>query len=153
MNDPATRATRAHPVTAPLAACGAILAALAFVGLARSVELGAEPATVDPSRQLDPASRNQATPPRAPHSGPDSSQTARLLDGRRIDVNRASVAELQLLPRIGPTLAARIVEERERSGAFRDLADLGRVRGIGPRTLERLAPLATAEPMPDHAAR
>jgi competence protein ComEA len=63
-------------------------------------------------------------------------------------VNRATVEELQLLPRIGPTLAARIIEERERGGPFRTLHDLTRVRGIGPRTVERLAPLAEVGDVP-----
>lgn len=57
----------------------------------------------------------------------------------RIDLNTAPEAELGLLPRIGPTLAKRIVEERETNGPFADLDDLAeRVRGIGPRTVERV---------------
>ncbi len=61
----------------------------------------------------------------------------------RIDPNRASAAELELLPRIGPTIAAAIIEKRERATsqpAFRSLADLDAVRGIGPVTLEQIAP-------------
>ena len=62
---------------------------------------------------------------------------------RRIDVNSATAAELQLLPRIGPALAQRIVEYRKQHGPFRALHDLERVKGIGPRTIERLEPLIT----------
>lgn len=56
-----------------------------------------------------------------------------------IDVNVASEGDLERLPRIGPALAARIVEHRP----YRTIDDLGRVPGIGPRTIERLAPLVT----------
>lgn len=55
-----------------------------------------------------------------------------------VDVNRASAAELQALPGIGPAIAGRIVEHREEVGRFRRVADLIRVRGIGPVKLERI---------------
>lgn len=57
-----------------------------------------------------------------------------------IDINRADVSELQLLPGIGPAKAAAIVATRERMGAFRTVDDLLEVNGIGPATLERLRP-------------
>ncbi|MDX2199217.1 MAG: helix-hairpin-helix domain-containing protein [Phycisphaerae bacterium] len=58
----------------------------------------------------------------------------------RIDVNRAEVAELALLPQIGPTRAEAIVAERAaRGGAgFRSLEDLGAIRGIGPVALRAI---------------
>jgi competence ComEA-like helix-hairpin-helix protein len=63
---------------------------------------------------------------------------------RMIDVNSASVAELQLLPGIGPTLARRIAADRAANGPFASLEDLGRVPGIGPLTVERISVLAEA---------
>jgi competence protein ComEA len=57
----------------------------------------------------------------------------------RIDVTRASSAELQQLPGIGPKLSQRIVETRQKK-AFRSVDDLRRVPGIGPKILERLRP-------------
>lgn len=68
------------------------------------------------------------------------------LSSSRIDVNRASAAELALLPGIGPALAGRIVEDRERNGPFATLDDLVRVRGIGPAILAGLADEAFAGP-------
>lgn len=126
---------RARRFSAPLAASGALLAALAVVGLARGYERSRD---VPPL----PTPTASATAP-APASAP---QVARLVEGQRLDLNRATAEELQLLPRIGPRLADRILEEREHGGPFRSLRDLTRVRGIGPRTVERLAPLAEVVP-------
>ncbi|MBA4039581.1 MAG: hypothetical protein C0468_04545 [Planctomyces sp.] len=55
-----------------------------------------------------------------------------------LDINTASAAELELLPGIGPALAARIVEHRATRGRFVSVEDLDEVRGIGPKTMERL---------------
>lgn len=57
----------------------------------------------------------------------------------RVDLNRASAAELDALPGIGPVLAGRIVAHRERVGAFRSTDDLLAVPGIGPKLHARLA--------------
>jgi competence protein ComEA len=62
-----------------------------------------------------------------------------------VNVNTASAAELERLPGVGPSLAARIVEHREKNGAFKAVDDLLLVRGIGEKSLERMRPfLATS---------
>lgn len=58
----------------------------------------------------------------------------------RIDPNRASVAELQVLPGVGPERAAAIVLERIRAGPFARVDDLLRVRGLGPAGVAAMAP-------------
>ncbi|HEX8299120.1 MAG TPA: helix-hairpin-helix domain-containing protein [Rubricoccaceae bacterium] len=58
----------------------------------------------------------------------------------RTNLNTASSEELQRLPRIGPALAGRILEYRRVHGRFGSAAELTEVRGIGDRTMERLAP-------------
>ena len=58
-----------------------------------------------------------------------------------IDPNAAPAEDLELLPGIGPSLAGRIVEERELHGPFRDASDLNRVNGIGESLVKRLGPL------------
>ena len=60
-----------------------------------------------------------------------------------LDLNSATVAELDGLPGIGPVLAARIVAHRDAHGPYRAPEDLLAVRGIGPRLLERLGPRVT----------
>ncbi|MHC5028308.1 MAG: ComEA family DNA-binding protein [Planctomycetota bacterium] len=65
--------------------------------------------------------------------------------GTTIDVNRATVAELMLLPEIGPGRARRIVAERSANGAFASVDALERVNGIGVGTVTALRPFARAD--------
>jgi competence protein ComEA len=60
-----------------------------------------------------------------------------------VDLDRASAAEIERLPGIGPALAGRIVASRDSLGPFGGLAALARVKGVGPATLKRLARLVT----------
>lgn len=53
----------------------------------------------------------------------------------RVAINRATARDLETLPGIGPSLAGRIVEERERSGPFLAPRDLLRVKGVGEKKL------------------
>ncbi|MAF26495.1 MAG: helix-hairpin-helix domain-containing protein [Gemmatimonadota bacterium] len=61
-----------------------------------------------------------------------------------IDVNRADADLLERLPGIGPSRARAIVALREERGVFESLAELTRIRGIGPRTVEGLEDRAVA---------
>jgi competence ComEA-like helix-hairpin-helix protein len=98
----------------------------------------------DSSASLRVAARRQ---------GPDASNTAGNSTDyagsvipsvpRPVDINRATAAELEGLPRVGPALARRIIERRTNHGPFRSLDDLRHVRGIGPATALLVAPLVT----------
>ena len=57
----------------------------------------------------------------------------------RIDINAANTSDLQLLPGIGPTLADRILLERQLNGRFEAVEDLDRVPGIGPKIVESIS--------------
>jgi len=57
---------------------------------------------------------------------------------RVVNINLASEREIMTLPGIGEAYARRIVEDRKRRGAFKSVADLQRVNGIGPKRLEQI---------------
>jgi competence protein ComEA len=58
-----------------------------------------------------------------------------------LDLNTATEAQLEALPGIGPSLAQAIVTERDRTGGFRSVSELRRVRGIGDARYAQLEPL------------
>jgi competence ComEA-like helix-hairpin-helix protein len=62
---------------------------------------------------------------------------------RPLDLNRATVAELARLPGVGPGLAQRILEERERRGRFDSPDALRQIVGLGPKKLAALHDLVT----------
>ena len=57
-----------------------------------------------------------------------------------VNVNTASAEQLQLLPRIGPSVAQRILDYRKENGKFGSVDDLMLVRGIGESTFAQLKP-------------
>ncbi len=57
-----------------------------------------------------------------------------------ININLASVVELEQLPGVGPATAKAIVAHREKNGAFQRVEDLLKVRGIGPAKLSEILP-------------
>ena len=59
-----------------------------------------------------------------------------------ININLASVVELEQLPGVGPATAKAIVAYREKNGAFQRVEDLLKVRGIGPAKLSEILPRA-----------
>ena len=62
-----------------------------------------------------------------------------------VNINTATIEELQALPRIGPAMAARIVTYREEFGPFVRKVDLMKVKGIGKKTYSKLQDLITLE--------
>lgn len=142
-----------------------VLGAAGIIGVAWSLTLRPTPApqslivaNPSPPTQQHPPGEHSAHPPQeslATTGGTDVVQTpietpavhtpaSQSVASRLIDINTATAAEFELLPGIGPTLAQRIVGDRNANGKFKDVNDLDRVRGIGPRTVERLRDLVTA---------
>jgi competence protein ComEA len=60
-----------------------------------------------------------------------------------VDLDRATQREIERLPWVGPALARRIVANRDSFGSFGSLEALGRVKGVGQATRNRLAALVT----------
>jgi competence ComEA-like helix-hairpin-helix protein len=61
-------------------------------------------------------------------------------DGKKVNINNADVSQLGLLPRVGPSVAGRIVDYRKQNGAFKKTEDLMLVQGIGEKTFELIKP-------------
>lgn len=55
-----------------------------------------------------------------------------------LNINTASIEELQTLPSIGPQTARKIIEYREAQGDFKSVDSLTEVKGIGEKTLEKV---------------
>jgi len=62
-----------------------------------------------------------------------------------ININTASLAELDALPGIGPTTAQKIIDYRNQNGPFASIEDIKRVPGIGNATYENIKNLITVE--------
>ena len=58
----------------------------------------------------------------------------------KIGINSAGASELISISGIGPVLAGRLVEYREKNGGFRDADELMKVKGIGPKSIEKILP-------------
>ena len=66
--------------------------------------------------------------------------------GKKLNLNEVTAEDLALLPGVGPSLAAALVEEREALGGFSTWDEVDGVRGIGPAKLEVLQQATTLEP-------
>lgn len=60
--------------------------------------------------------------------------------GLALEINTATAADLEALPGIGPVLAQRIIDYRQKHGQFKKIDDLIKVSGIGPKNLEKIKP-------------
>jgi competence ComEA-like helix-hairpin-helix protein len=65
--------------------------------------------------------------------------------GKKVNINSADAGQLALLPRVGPSVAQRIIEYRKQNGPFKKAEDLMLVQGIGEKTYQLIKPyVATA---------
>lgn len=141
----------------------AALTALSWIGSRQSLLGWRLPSAPEPSStawiaSMTSSMRGAAAAPdaAAPDAGgtqaaPTSSGKAApgVLPDGRVVLNAASVDELCKLPKVGPKRAAAIVALRARMGRFRSVRDLLRVKGLGVRTLQKIAPMVVLDPPPE----
>jgi competence ComEA-like helix-hairpin-helix protein len=121
------------------------LAATLLVGLGVREWRAGFPALADRLERFDRDERPADAGPEALAAGrPAGAARPRPAPETPLDLNRAGVAELARLPGVGPSLARRIVQERERAGDFDSPEALRRVYGLGPRKLDALRGLVAA---------
>lgn len=127
------------------------------VDASNTVEFAADVPSAHPVTETDPASSPTwptsapAIPvePSSPLAQPSVRPTPTLgatADDQRVDINSATVDELDALPRIGPVLAERIVAYREDNGPYASVDDLEAIDGISAGMVDELRPLIAAEP-------
>ena len=70
-----------------------------------------------------------------------------------VNINTATQTQLESLPGLGPKVAARILEYRQKNGSFKKVEDLMNVKGIGEKSFLKLKPLlrVTDKPVADKA--
>ncbi|WP_257570838.1 helix-hairpin-helix domain-containing protein [Streptomyces sp. NP160] len=111
------------------------------VNLARPLVDGEQLVVPAPGEQLPsappapPAARSTSTAGGAAAGGGAAAATG------PVDLNSATLAELDALPGVGPVLAQRILDWRDEHGRFTSVEELGEVPGFGPAALGRLTPL------------
>ena len=77
-----------------------------------------------------------------------ASAAAKPAPAGKVNINSASVEQLGALPGVGPKLAARIVEHRQKSGSFKSVQELMNVKGVGEKNFEKLQPYLTTGEAP-----
>lgn len=107
--------------------------------VAEAAALGRQLARVDSVRAAPAPRSGRSARPGRKESGVSAPQSP----AAPVDLDRATRAELETLPGIGPTLAGRIIANRDSLGSFGSMDALCGVKGIGPVLTERLRPLVT----------
>jgi len=64
-----------------------------------------------------------------------------------VNLNTATVEQLDRLPGVGPKTAALIIDYRQKNGGFKKVEDLMNIRGIGEKSFLKLRPLITVTPV------
>jgi len=83
------------------------------------------------------SSRSSAAKPSATPSSP-------------VNINTATQTQIETLPGIGPKVAQRIIEYRQKNGQFKKVEDLMNVKGIGEKSFLKLKPYLTVSEKTDH---
>ena len=122
-----------------------VLASLLVMGCGFRLFYNTEGFLLEVDAAVQAASNHTATPaPAATGEAPKAEKEVTSEEQPlQVNINKASLEELTLLPGVGPVLARRIAEYRAQSGPFLDGQQLLEVKGIGEKTLARMLPYVT----------
>jgi competence protein ComEA len=158
-----SRPYKVVPTSAPIPSTGAIIAAKLYVHVVGEIEhpgvyvldsgsrlydaifaaggfsKRADQASVNLARELTDG--EQIVISQLGESGATASNAPGVTE--MISLNRASEAELESLPRVGPALAGRLIDWRQANGGFKSKQDLMKVAGIGPKLFASIEKLVT----------
>jgi competence protein ComEA len=98
---------------------------------------------VPPTPTLGPSPLSPTPPKSAVTAASGNGSTTSASTGGIINLNTATNAELESLPRIGPAIAQRIIDYRTAHGPFAQIEDIQDVKGIGPATFNQIKDLIT----------
>ena len=86
------------------------------------------------------AAGSSAAASEAPPAPTEEPALEEVLVEKSVDINQASLEELDRLPGIGPALGQRIIDYREQNSGFYDIEEIMEVSGIGEKTFQKLEP-------------
>ena len=86
------------------------------------------------------AAASEAPAPEASPAPTEEPVLEEVLVEKSVDINQASLEELDRLPGIGPALGQRIIDYREQNSGFYDIEEIMEVSGIGEKTFQKLEP-------------
>ena len=104
------------------------------------VTVEATPAPAAASSQAQPAGETIPVEEDTSSEGPQE-----VLVEKSVNLNTATLEELDLLPGVGPAIAQRIIDYREQNSGFYDIEEIMEVSGIGEKTFDKLEPYSTVE--------
>lgn len=101
-----------------------------FIGVLALVASLVAGATMQAQDQTTPSTKKPAAPTAA----------------APLNINTATAAQLETLPGIGPAVAARILEYRQKNGNFKKVEELMNVKGIGEKAFLKIKALVSVAP-------
>ena len=107
------------------------------------VTVEATPAPAAASSQVQPTQERRGNHPVEEDTSSEGPQE--VLVEKSVNLNTATLEELDLLPGVGPAIAQRIIDYREQNSGFYDIEEIMEVSGIGEKTFAKLEPYITVE--------